>query len=505
MAGKVSVREWYARQVAGWALVSPAVILGGLAVLNAAVYLLVFVKPWCLIALSPYPLLDLRRLSADDPLARWRLLAGFGLLGLLYWRGWYTARQVRGRVGWLLVLGGAAASGTILLFLYPIGAADLFDNIMHGRILAVYSENPFTRVAADFKADPFYPYVGWRRFPSAYGPGWELIASATARIAGDGIVAGALAFKVLGGLFLAGCIAMVAILLRRTAPEQALAGTLLLAWNPIVLYETLGQGHNDVAMLFWILACVAFLAWRRYTLALVALVVGALFKFVPLLLLPAAGLISLRSHPSAGGRLRFAAVTACAVVVLVVLAYAPFWDGSQTLAVERRRELFTTSLPAVTHVLLEGVLGRNHAASVVSLAAAAVTGLFALWQGVRASRHPTWQSFVQAAFAILMFYLLFTCLWFQQWYAIWPLGLVPLLPAGQLACLGVSFGFAVLAKPLIVEPLWMWQRPSPSRIWLQLRLGPAVLALPWLLALVALWMGRRTRSHGNRSNSEPHA
>jgi hypothetical protein len=268
---------------------------------------------------------------------------------------------------------------------------------------------------------------------------------------------------------------------------------LLLAWNPLVLYETLGQGHNDVAMLFWILACAAFLARRRFTLAILALVAGALFKFVPLLLLPAAGLVALRALPGARTRLRFVAMTTCAGLILVVLAYAPFWRGPDTLGVERRRELFTTSLPAVARVLLEKPLGDERADSAVSLAAAAITALFALWQGVRASRDPSAGSFVQAAFNILMFYLLFTCLWFQQWYAVWPLGLVPLLPAGHAAWVGVSFGFAVLSKPLLFEPLWLWPNPSPDRSWLELRLGPAVLALPWLLTLVALWMGRRNR------------
>jgi hypothetical protein len=359
----------------------------------------------------------------------------------------------------------------------------------------VYGANPFDQVAADFQADPFYAYVGWRRFPSAYGPGWELLAAATTRLAGDGIVANVLAFKALGGLFLAGCVALVASLLRRTAPERAAAGVLLLAWNPLILYETLGQGHNDVSMLFWVLVCVWCLAHRRYTLAILALVAGALFKFVPLLLLPAAGLIALRALPGAKARLHFAAVTACAALILVGLAYVPFWHGADTLGIENRRELFTTSLPAVAYALLEAPLGREHAISTVSLAAAVLTLLFALWQGIQASRAPSWQSFVQAAFSVLMFYLLFTCLWFQQWYAIWPLGLVPLLPTGH-AWLGVSFGFAVLAKPLVFEPLWLWPYSTPDRGWLELRLGPAVLAVPWLLTLAVLWLGwqgRRSR------------
>jgi alpha-1,6-mannosyltransferase len=500
LIGKASVKSWRARQVDRVAFQNPLFALAGLVALNATVYLLLFVRPWNLLVLHPRPLLDLRRLSADDPLARWQLLVGFVLLGLLYWLGWRAALRAQGRAAWVLMLAGAAISGAILLFLYPFDAADLFDNIMHGRILGVYGANPFDQVAIDFKADPFYRYVGWRRFPSAYGPGWELIAAATARLAGDSILANVLAFKALGGLFLVGCIAIVASLLRRTAQERALASVLLLAWNPLILYETLGQGHNDVVMLFCILGCVGCLACGRYTLAVLALVTGALLKFVPLMLLPAAVLVSLRGLPGTKARLRFAAVTACAAVILVLLAYAPFWSGAETLGIERRRELFTTSLPAVIHVLLEGPLGEERATSIVSLAAAITTALFALWQGVRASRDPSWQSFVQAAFAVLMFYLLFTCLWFQQWYSVWPLGLVPLLPTGHLVWLGVSYGFAVLSKPLVFEPLLLWPHPSPDRSWLEPRLGPAVLALPYLLTLAAVWTARRTRPRRALSN-----
>jgi hypothetical protein len=221
------------------------------------------------------------------------------------------------------------------------------------------------------------------------------------------------------------------------------------------------------------------------------MVAGALFKFVPLLLLPAAGLISLRMLPDGRARLRFVVTTAVAATVMVVLAYAPFWQGVGTLGVEHRRELFTSSLPAVAYALLQAPLGKEQAASHVSLAAASITALFALWQAVRAGRTPSWQAFARAAFNISTFYLLLTCLWFQQWYMIWPLGLVPLLPMGPLAWWGIAVGFAVLAKPLIFEPIWLWTHPSPDRSWLEVRLGPSVLAVPWLLALAALWASRR--------------
>lgn len=497
------------RQSARTAGSKPLVLLGMLAGVNAAVYALVFVRSWSLLALYERPLLDLRRISSDDPLARWRLLAGFVVVGVIYWLGWRVASQARSKSAWVIVLGGALVSGVILLFLYPFDAADIFDNIIHGRILGVYGGNPFRQVADDFAGDPFLTYVAWRHTPSAYGPGWELVAAATARLAGDGIVGNVLAIKTVGSVFLAGCIAVVAALLRRSAPERALAGTLLLAWNPIVLVEVVGFGHNDIAMAFWILLSVWFLARRHFTLSILSLVIGVLFKFIPLLLLPAAGLVSLRELRGWRSRLRFLIVTAVAAGVLTVSAYWPFWNGLATLGIERRRGLFTTSLPAVVYALLEAPLGTEQAASGVSLAAAAATALFALWQALRACRRPSWQGYVRAAFATLMFYLLFTCLWFHPWYAVWPLSLVPLLSPGPLSWLGVSFGFAVLAKPLVFEPMWLWITPFPARSWRELRLGPTVLAVPWLLTLIALWKGwkasrarRRPASRDRRGPKE---
>jgi hypothetical protein len=466
-------------------------VLTGIALSSVLVYWLAFVNPYNLLDLYGEPLLDLKDLSKTDPLAHWRLLGGFLVQAALYWLGWRAARHAHGRAAWVVVLAGAMASSAILLFLYPYGAADVFDNIMHGRILGVYGGNPFQSVAQDFSHDPFYRYAAWRYTTSAYGPGWELLAGGAARLAGDSVVTNVLVFKALTGAFLIASVGVVAASLRRVAPGRALAGVVLLAWNPVILYETFGQGHNDMAMVFWILAAVWFLLHQRYTLAVLTLVVGALFKFIPLLLLPAAVLVALRDLP--GGRARFVIITFGLAAALVALAYAPFWHGPGTLDIEHRLELFTTSLPAVSYVLLKARLGGVQAAAIVSRVAAGATLLFALGQGLRAWRDGTWLGFPQAVFNILMFYLLLTCLWFQSWYAIWPLGIAALLPPGHSARLGALFGFTALSKPLIFGPLWLWIRPLPPGVWRESRLGPAVLVLPWLYALFALWHTRCRR------------
>jgi hypothetical protein len=468
--------------------------LAGIAGLSVLLYWSEFVEPYHLFEFYRRPLLNLYKLSPEMPSGRWLLLAAFLGQGALYWLGWRAAQRARGKLAWLVVLTGLLISGGVLLYMYPFDAADIFDNIMHGRILGVYGANPFQQVAKNFQDDPFYKYVAWRRSISAYGPGWELLAGLTAYLAGDGIVANVVAFKLLAGLFLVGSGGVVAAILWRMAPERALAGVVLLTWNPVILYETLGNGHNDMAMVFWILAATWALLRRRYTLAILALVVGALFKFIPLLLLPAAGLIAWRELANWSARWRFLLVTTLAAAALIWLAYWPFWHGWRVLSIERRTQLYTTSIPAAIYMSLEAQLGEETASRSVSYTAAGLTGLFALWQGRQAWRDRSWLSFPQAVFNILMFYLLLTCLWFQQWYTLWPLGLAALLPPGHAARLGALFGYAALTKQLVFEPIYLWVRPLPPQSWRELRLGPSVLFIPWLYILLNWWQARR-RQH----------
>jgi hypothetical protein len=462
-------------------------VLAGVALSSVLLYLLAFVYPYNIFELYPYPRLAVYRFAQDDPTVIWRLTTAFVIQYGLYFLGWRAAQQARGRIAWLIVLGGALASGLVLLFLYPFDAADVFDHIMRGRILSVYGGNPFRDLAAQFPDDPFYAYAAWRHVPSSYGPGWELLAAGITSLAGDGLIANVLAFKAVEGIFLAASVGLVFLILRRAAPERLLAGVTLLAWNPLILYETLGNAHNDIVIVFLMLAAVLALLYRRYTLAILALLLGGLFKFIPLLLLPAAGLMALRSLPDNRARLRFLVVTTLSAGVLIVLAYAPFWYGPEILkTTSQRSQLFTASLPAIVYTWLLPTLGKVQAAAIVSRLATGATVLFILWQSWRAWSKPTWLTFSQVGVNILLFYLLLACTWFQQWYALWPLALAVLLPPGPSVYLTLILGgYTLLAKHVIFGPLIYRLHPFP-REWREIWFGPTVLGIPWLYAFFAL-------------------
>jgi hypothetical protein len=432
-------------------------------------------------------------------------------LGLLYLWGWWAVRRLRSvkarSIAWIVILAGALACAAALLFLHPFDAADIFDNIMHGRIQAVYGGNPYLQVGRDYPEDPFYKYMAWKVNPSGYGPLWELMAGVAAGSAGDGILANVLVFKLLLGIFWVASVLLVALFLLRYSAEHALSGVYLLAWNPMVLYATFGNGHNDIVMVF----CVLLAAWaiqaQRYTAAVLALLAGALVKYIPLLLLPAALWIALEhilrartGKEGQGGALaavKYLAVTGVLGLGLVWLAYSPFWIGPETLTIERRARLYTSSIPAVAYQALAPELGDDSAARWVSRAAAVATAAFVLWRTWTLGKNRVDQPdgygrrFAEASFDILAFYLLATCMWFQHWYTVWLVGVAAILTYGRRQRLGAYFSLAAFSKQLLAGPMLFRPKPELPQPELEIRFTLGVLGLPWLYALAAYFGSKR--------------
>jgi hypothetical protein len=287
-------------------------------------------------------------------------------------------------------------------------------------------------------------------------------------------------------------VALVAAILQRIAPERALAGVVFLAWNPLVLHEVIGNGHNDITMIFWVLLSVWWLLNRRHAMVILALVAGALFKYVPMLMLPAAGLIALRDLVTPADRRRFLITAIVGASALIGLAYMPFWYGVATLNLDLRAILFSASLPAAVRIGLQPSLSAEAATQVVNWLAGALTVSFVLWQAIRARQDRSALSFARFSLYVLLFGLMFTTPWFQHWYAIWLLPLAALLPPDRSVRLTGIFSIAAWAKFFIITPVLLWVLHVPSTDSLQLWYGPLIMALPWAYAGYALWRSRDT-------------
>lgn len=459
--------------------------------LSLLTYLFGLLLPYNLFTLKLKPLLNIPKLTQGNPVAQAQFVLTFALLSGLYYLAWRLCRGQQTRRLWIILLVSALVFNLMLLFLYPIGAADIFDNILHARVTAVHGGNPFYDRPNLFPTDPFYLYAAWRKTPSAYGPLWELLAATLSRLVGADKLANILGFKLVNVLFYFGCLGLIALILRRHAPERALPGLALFALNPLVIYETAGNGHNDIVMAFFILLAMYFSIKDRHTFAALAVTAGVLIKFIPALILPILIVAGLRAQPTRPAQLRYLIVTALTCAALTLITYAPFWRNSDVLGLKRKEALFTASLPAMIQANLETELGVEESRRVVTNGALALTGLIVLiamrrvWIETPQIPSSAWLVPIKASTFVLLIYLLFTNLWFQSWYTLWPLALAALLPEGETGRIAVLLSYSAVWKTIIFDFFLYTGGPLPPRIWRETLLGPATLGVTWLYGIYA--------------------
>lgn len=392
-------------------------------------------------------------------------VVGLALYGLylaaavLLWRSRPTPR-LRAQV-WL----GAALSAGLLLLCYPVTSTDIWDYLFRGRLAAEYAANPYLQLPREFKSDPFYAYIGWPNAPSAYGPLWETASAMLARLGGGTPIGSVLVYKAasIGAFLLCGA-AIEAGTERR---EQRLLGAFVWLWSPLALWEFAGAGHNDALLVLSLLGALLAVQRGWYALAIAALTLGALFKFLPIVFVPLVMTEWLRRRPELRARSGILLAAAAIVAVPTVLMYAPYWDlppgwtslplgeriltlvagAERTLRNVRVREGFLNAAPlAVVSYLLQqpaavGALNallqplgypELDARAVRSLVSTAGTVLLVLGLVYQCRRLWLGRCSMRGAFwGLLLWYLLACSQWFQPWYALWLLGIFALEPDGK--------------------------------------------------------------------------
>ena len=204
---------------------------------------------------------------------------GFGFYALALLR----ARRYAALPGaWSVVLGVALAARVALLPMAPALSDDAYRYLWEGRVLAhggdPYRQPPDDPALAALRDRGGWERVNHRELAAIYPP---LGLAGFALVAGVRPTIGALKlWVVLHDL------ALIAVLLawarRLGLPAIAVAAY---AWNPLLLLEYAGSGHNEPTALLW-LALAGLLCDTRPSLSAAALAIGALVKLAPLAALP---------------------------------------------------------------------------------------------------------------------------------------------------------------------------------------------------------------------------
>jgi hypothetical protein len=250
----------------------------------------------------------------------------------------HSNKQAWPRPGLLILLAGALLFGLTLLFQAKLFSDDVFTYIFSGRILTVYGADPLNTAPYQYPLDSYLQWViAGRSAPNIYGPLWlcisALLVSFKAPPAGTLLLFKGLALS----MHLVNCVLVWAIL-GKIAPARRFLGTLLYAWNPLVLIELTGSGHSEGVLLFvlllttWVLVQGKARRWKTslHILAYLLFGIAISVNLITLLIAPLAVWFDVRTRKCMTG-LTWGCSWRTLLLLLPAMAISlPFWRGAST-------------------------------------------------------------------------------------------------------------------------------------------------------------------------------
>jgi hypothetical protein len=498
--------EQLARNAAQRIVYTPTSV--GLAIsglLMSAIFFFAFGQRYSLAAYGSWPhqsIATLNHFSAEGAfLYVFGFVALFGLYAFVLRRGLHPAN----RLHWLLVGGFAVIFNVALLPMYPADAADIYDYILRGRMSTLYGLNPMHDAPFQVRSDRFYEFASQHDLPSTYGPAWEELARLASRVAGDDYIRAVIAFKLVSVVAYAVCALLIGLILAKIAPRRALAGVYLFAWNPLVIYMTAGCGHNDTVMMACMLFSVCCLTRHWYVAATLGAALGALVKFLPILLIPIVIVVAFRELQGKP-RIRFAIVSLIGCVLLVGVFYSAYWTGpDMLLRITNRTRSFTGSAATLARQMLspgiDGISSEDEETpktdTLVQYTTLGLVGLFYVAQQIIIHRARDPMSPIRAITAILIFYLVVSATWFQPWYAIWVVSFAALLDNTPMRRLALYFSYFVTWQQFLYNYMMLRPEGWAPQPWRDLVPISVVIGSAWLYVgyfWISTWLRSATPS-----------
>jgi alpha-1,6-mannosyltransferase len=423
--------------------------------------------------------------------------AGVGGMFVFYLLGIRETRKLSPRQAVVPIFVCGLAQSAAMAWMYPVNAIDVFIYAVRSRLFTEYHLNPLVAIPHDYNFDPYMRFASsdWEYSVSPYGPLWNLIAAPATLFGGDNIGFAVALFKILAITSALACAAFVYLALRRVRPLEAATGALIFLWNPVVLWEGIGNAHNDLVLMAFVLAALYawYAGWDAVVIPL--LVAGAMIKYMPLLLVPFAGLAILRRASSWGARAKVLLLSALGAAVAVGVGFFPFYDVSASRkSFESQNSYYVTSLPSVAINQLHNRYSVDDIIHVTDFIGRGAVGLGLLIGAILVLRNP--ELWPRLAFEVTFVYLLVATPAMRNWYAIWLIGIVALLPLGWPTSRTIAWSLGSIAAYglyIWVEAWWPVNFDIINTVGVSIMVGPAlVLTAGELMAALFHWCPGRT-------------
>ncbi len=411
----------------------------------------------------------------------------FLLLALICGLYVLVLRRLANRISLKMMLALTVLIALPWIFTGVLPSSDVFSYIAYARIGVIYHLNPLTNVPIAIKHDAIYQYLYWKAQPSAYGPTWVLLTCGLQLLLlalGNSQVIGMLiALKVFALMMHLGSTLLLWIIIGRlqqifNLAQPGLRSLLVLAfaWNPLLIFESTLNAHNDTTLLFLLLLTLWFFVRNqsRYDLlfAAIAFALTVCLKVYCLILLPGF-LFYLWAQNSR--KVRQIAILGAGFLVTCLLLYGPFWNNGKILnvitvnpAASRNINNPLELISQVVNSILKDfglpteLFGSTTFENILhTLSLLAFVVLYALFCWRSYKNLDTTRSFV-GLLRWLTFAWLFYCLlgatWFWPWYTTIFFGLFALLQS----CLEAK---PVSPSASTLERIWLIWQPNVNYAW----------------------------------------
>lgn len=427
----------------------------GLGSLAELIYVLAFLRVYPLLAYYHIDI-DMGQITGHSRFGFALFVVSFTILFLILAISWRLASNLEDHRSLWIIFGFGVIFAVTMSFVYPATAIDVFTYIAQSRILFHYHQNPIFVAPSHFPHDPLMALSGgWISSGSPYGPVGLIVDGVPTLFSDGNLLLNLILLKLMFSALLIAEAAIVFGIVRAVSPRHAVAAALLVAWNPLLLFEVCANGHNDIVMMVLVSLGLWALIRLYLPLGIVLGTASVLVKYASLPLLPLFLVYALTRNSSLTERVKAMAVGLVGSTVLVVLAYLPFWRGLSTLNRPLLENGFDLqSFASVLGSIVPG-LDPDRAMLIGRILFAAVYA-YAL---VLSTRRPV--DLLRGCFLTLFFMLGLAVSNFKIWYATWPLVLGACLGSVEgSAALLMAYGATISAA--IFGYLFVWWGESSS-------------------------------------------
>lgn len=387
---------------------------------------------------------------------------------------------------WAILFGAASLLTT------PVFVQDFWLSIGWGRMVLAGSNPYHNPLTIEFARGIPLDYFNLRM---TYGPLWALVSAALTGIAGgNGFLAAVLFKLVLLGAWI-GALRLIWEMLARYSVWRQCVGITIFGWLPLSVVETIGDGHNDIVMVFFTLLWLFSLQRGRKVWSSLALAASVLIKYTTAPLFFLDFLHARYSQKQSLVRYAPRIIAAGAMSAIVVGLFYRSRDFFHGTARMQDWHFFEPREAIISFSNLLRIPGQFRSALIWSVIILffSITIYFAVRFVQESTEQALWHT-VTAVMATIIFCIV-GHLW--PWFLIWVLAPAALVPGSAIArwALGVAlvapFSFSMLQFP----------NAGPYVVWEVTVMALYALSVGWLLLAPKKWFPQEEVSVEGTSTS----